>query len=90
MTDILNYESKRVDSLFAICTLGLSAVPVAMIAKLNLFKDTSIDKDPALRVLARFFSFLFLTILTAVIMFILHLIKYIYYHFKVRRYCKIA
>ena len=79
---------KRKAALIVVCTLGLAGVTqfggFGDIWKSNVFSDTSMDSGGVGFVL-KIVSFLFLTVLLAVPMFIICLFKLIYYSIEISK-----
>jgi hypothetical protein len=84
MTLLEELEYKRKAALIVVCTLGLAATPLGLNAKSNIFRGTSFDKG-ALGFVLGILSFLLLTIPFAIIMFILHLFKLVYYQIEISK-----
>jgi len=78
MTELEELEYKRKAALIVVCTLGLAATPFKLNDESNIFKGTSLDKG-GLGFIFRIISFLLLTIPFAIIMFVIHLFKLVYY-----------
>lgn len=81
-------REKRKSSLIVVCTLGLATLfmeSVRPIWMTNLFEGTSFMQNEALAFILKAVSFLTLGLLTAVIMFIIHLVKVIYYSIEILR-----
>ncbi|MCL2289154.1 MAG: hypothetical protein FWC34_00385 [Bacteroidetes bacterium] len=87
MTPLEELKFKRQNSIIVVCTLGLAAIfdsrtrPVWMT---NIFEGTSLNTG-ALSFVMKMFSYIFLGLLTAAIMFIIHLFKLIYYQIEINR-----
>jgi hypothetical protein len=84
MTLLEELEYKRKAALIVVCTLGLAATPLGLNAKTNIFKGTSLDKG-GLGFVMGILSFLLLTIPFAIIMFVLHLFKLVYYQIEISK-----
>lgn len=88
MTYLEELREKRKSSLIVVCTLGLASLfmeSVRPIWMTNLFEGTSFMQNEATAFIVKTFSFLFLGLLTAGIMFIIHFIKVIYYSIEISR-----
>jgi len=85
MTKLEELKYKRKGSLIVVCTLGLGAIFMSTVRPVwmtNLFEGTSMDNG-GLGFLLKVFSYIFLGLLTAAIMFIIHLFKLIYYQIEI-------
>ena len=85
LLDDLKY--KRKGSLIVVCTLGLGAIFVSSMRPVwmtNLFEGTSFNNG-ALGFVLKLFSYIFLGLLTAAVMFVIHLFKLIYYTIEISR-----
>jgi hypothetical protein len=88
MTRLEEYKHKRKAALIVICTLGLAGLaPFGGFGgtwQSNVFRDTSVSQsNGGIAFILKIVSFLFLTVLLAVPMFIISLFKLIYYHIKI-------
>jgi hypothetical protein len=83
MTLLEELKYKRKGSFIVVCTLGLAGAfqiqSIGDIWKSNVFKDTSLSQNERLGFILKIMSFLFLTVLLAVPMFVFHLFKLINY-----------
>jgi hypothetical protein len=87
MTILEELKLKRKASLIVVCTLGLGAILVSSIRPVwmtNLFEGTSFDNG-GLGFVLKLFSYTFLALLLAAIMFIIHLFKLIYYQIEISK-----
>ena len=88
MTYLEELKTKRKSSLIVVCTLGLAALfmeSVRPIWMTNLFEGTSFMKNEGVAFVLKGLSFVTLGLLTAAILFIVHLIKVIYYSIEISR-----
>jgi hypothetical protein len=89
MTTLEELKYKRKGSLIVVFTLGLAGAfqiqGIGDIWKSNVFKDTSLSQNEGLGFVLKIVSFLFLTVLLAVPMFIIHLFKLVYYQIEILR-----
>jgi hypothetical protein len=87
MTRLEELKLNRKASLIIVCTLGLAGAfqiqSIGEIWKSNIFKDTSLSQNEGLGFVLKIVSFLFLTMLLAIPMFIIHLFKLIYCQIKI-------
>jgi hypothetical protein len=87
MTVLDDLKEKRKGSLMVVCTLGLAAIfekSMRLAWMSNLFEGTSLDSG-GLGFVLKIFSYFFLGLLTAAIMFVIHLFKLIYYQIEISR-----
>jgi hypothetical protein len=87
MTTLEELQYKRKASLIVVCTLGLGAIFMANIRPAwmtNLFEGTSLDSG-GLGVVLKIFSYVFLALFIAAIMFIIHFVKLIYYQIEISK-----
>ena len=89
MTYLEELREKRKSSLIIVCTLGLAGIFMASVRPIwmtNLFEGTSMMKNEGIAFVLKAMSFFFLGMLTAAILFIIHLIKVIYYSIEISRH----
>ena len=87
MTRLEELKYKQKGSLIVVCTLGLGAIFMSSIRPVwmtNLFEGTSMDSG-ALGFVLKLFSYIFLGLFTAAIMFVIHLFKLIYYQIEISK-----
>jgi hypothetical protein len=87
MTTLEELKYKRKGSLIVVCTLGFAAIFVSSMRPVwmaNLFAGTSLDSG-GLGFVLKLFSYTILGLLTAAIMFVIHLFKLIYYQIEISR-----
>jgi hypothetical protein len=87
MTRLEELKYKRKGSLIVVFTLGLGAIFASSVRPVwmtNLFKGTSMDNG-GLAFVLKLFSYTFLALLLAAIMFVIHLFKLIYYSIEISR-----
>jgi hypothetical protein len=87
MTLLEELRFKRKSSLIVVCTLGLGAIfskDIRPAWMSNLFEGTSMDNG-GIGFVLKCFSYVFLGLLTAAIMFIVHLFKLVYYTIEISR-----
>lgn len=78
---------KRRSSLIVVFTLGLASLfmeSVRPIWMTNLFEGTSFDQG-GIGFVVKMMSYMFLGLLTAVIFFVIHFLKVIYYSIEISR-----
>lgn len=88
MTYAEELRTKRKSSLIVVFTLGLAVLfmeSVRPIWMTNLFEGTSFMKYEGVGFVLKLFSFFTLGLLTAVIAFIIHLFKAIYYSIELSK-----
>ena len=88
MTYLEELKTKRKSSLIVVCTLGLAALfmeSVRPIWMTNLFEGTSFMQNEGVAFVLKGLSFVTLGLLTAAILFIVHLIKVIYYSIEISK-----
>ena len=81
-------KEKRKSSLTVVLTLGLTALFAERIRPLwmtNLFEGTSLMNNEGCAFVLKALSFVTLGALTAVVLFIIHLFKVIYYSIEISR-----
>lgn len=89
MTYAEELRTQRKSSLIVVCTLGLASLFMKSVRPIwmnNLFEGTSFMQNEGLAFVLKAMSFFFLGLLTAGIMFIIHLIKVIYYSIEISRH----
>ena len=84
MTELEELKYKRKAAIIVVCTLGLAATPLNFNAESNIFRGTSLDKG-GLGIIFKIISFLLLTIPIAIIMFVIHLFKLVYYQIEISK-----
>ena len=87
MTTLEELIYKRKGSLIVVCTLGLDAIFMSSVRPVwmtNLFEGTSMDNG-GLGFILKMVSYIFLGLLTAAIMFVVHLFKLIYYQIEISK-----
>lgn len=80
-------KEKRKSSLIVVCTLGLAALfldSVRPIWMTNIFEDTSFGSGE-MKWFFKMVSYVCIGMLTAAVLFIVHLIKVIYYSVEISR-----
>ena len=80
-------KEKRKSSLIVVCTLGLATLFMESIRPIwmtNLFAGTSLDKGEVGWIL-KLFSYTLFGLLTAGVLFIVHLCKVIYYSIEISK-----
>lgn len=81
-------KTKRKSSLIVVFTLGLAALFMESICPIwmtNLFEGLSFTQNEAIGFIFKLLSFFLLGAITAAILFIVHLIKVIYYSIEIAR-----
>lgn len=89
MTFLEELKTKRKSSLIVVCTLGLAALFMESIRPIwmtNLFEGLSFTQNEAIGFIFKLLSFFLLGAITAAILFIVHLIKVIYYSIEIARH----
>lgn len=89
MTFLEELKTKRKSSLIVVCTLGLAALfmeSVRPIWMTNLFEGLSFTQNEALGFIFKLLSFFLLGAITAAILFVIHLIKVIYYSIEIAKH----
>ena len=84
MTRLEELQMKRKAALIVVCTLGLAAVPVGLNWSSNIFEGTSLDSG-GLGFILKIVSFLLLTVICAIPMFIISLIQLTYYQLQINK-----
>lgn len=85
----LELKEKRKSSLTVVLTLGVAALFTERIRRIwmtNLFEGTSLMNNEGCAFVLKALSFVTLGVLTAVVLFIVHLFKVIYYSIEISRY----
>jgi hypothetical protein len=88
MATLKEWKQKRKASLIVVCTLGLAGIPAMLVAdnwRTNIFAGTGLDKG-GMGFVLKILSFLFWTVLCTIPIFIIHLVKLIYYQIQVVTY----
>lgn len=88
MTYIEELKTKRKSSLIVVCTLGLAALFMESVRPLwmtNLFEGLSFTQNEFIGFVFKLLSFFLLGAITAAILFIVHLIKVIYYSIEISK-----
>lgn len=89
MTYLEELREKRKSSLIVVFTLGLAALfmeSVRPIWMTNLFEGLSFTQNEALGFIFKLLSFFLLGAITAAILFVIHLIKVIYYSIEIAKH----
>lgn len=89
MTYIEELKTKRKSSLIVVCTLGLAALfmeSVRPIWMTNMFEGLSFTQNEAIGFIFKLLSFFLLGAITAAILFVVHLIKVVYYSIEIARH----
>lgn len=88
MTYAEELRVKRRSSLIVVFTLGLAALFLDSVRPMwmtNIFEGTSMGQHETMGPILKIVSFLFFGLLTAAILFIIHLFKVIYYTIEIHR-----
>ncbi|MCL2289100.1 MAG: hypothetical protein FWC34_00115 [Bacteroidetes bacterium] len=89
MTLLEELKYKRKGSLIVVCTLGLAGAfqiqSIGDIWRSNVFEDTSVSKNEGLSFIFKCVSFVLLTLLLAIPMFVIHFLKLIYYQIEISK-----
>jgi len=84
--DYFDLKSKQKKAIIAVCTLGLSVAPISYLWKeRNLSKGTSWEKYEGIRIVVNGTFFICSTLVCAIILWIIWLIKLIYYSIELNK-----
>ncbi len=89
MSKIIEWQEKKRKALIAICTLGLSEAPWSFLFTSSAQADNGLSfSGTVFGYLLRVLWFIFWTLLSCVVLWIINIFKYIDYSLSIRRYKK--